>query len=75
MPIFTLELNFQSGSGSSSQKSFWETAAKELRERGARIINVQSKVGKIGEPPRTINVVTITYEATTRIAYTGESSP
>lgn len=74
MPTFTLELHFKNDSGSSRQKSFWEAAARELRDRGARIINVQSKVAKIGEPPKTVNIVTLTYEAPTRIKYQGDHS-
>ena len=77
MPIFTLTLHFRSDSGPSdqeraSQKSHWESVAKELQESGARILNVQSTVGKVGEPPATVNKVTITYEAPTPIKYEGE---
>ena len=42
MPIFTLELLFR---GDSGQKSHWEGVAKELQEKGARILKIQSKVG------------------------------
>ena len=76
MPIFTITLHYTSESSHSdqekpSQKSYWEDVIAQLRQRGARIINVQSTVGKVGEPPRPINVVTITYEAPTQIRYTG----
>ena len=66
MPIFTLVLSFRSDSG---QKSHWEIVAEELQERGARILNVQSKVGKVGEPPTPVNILTITYEAPRPIKY------
>ena len=77
MPIFTLTLHFRSDRGSStqgkaSQKSYWQGVTKELQERGARILNVQSRVGKIGQPPTTVNEVTITYEAPTPIKYEEE---
>ena len=71
MPIFTLELPLR---GDSGQKSYWEGVAKELQEKGARILNIQSKVGKVGEPPTTVNVVTITYEAPVPIKYGQEQS-
>jgi len=79
MPTFTLTLHFRSDSGLSaqekaSQKSYWEGVAKELQEKGARILNVQSTVGNVGEPPTTVNVVTITYEAPAPIKYDGEQS-
>lgn len=68
MPTFTLTLQFRSDSSLSggekiSQKSYWEGVAQELQEKGARILNIQSTVGKVGEPPMTVNKVTITYEA------------
>ena len=69
MPIFTLELLFR---GDSGQKSHWEGVAKELQEKGARILKIQSKVGKIGEPLTTVNVLTITYEAPAPIKYNWE---
>ena len=72
MPTFTLALTFRSDSG---QKSYWESVAKDLQEKGARILNIQSKVGNIGEPPVLVNVVTITYEAPEPIEYEGEQSP
>lgn len=80
MPIFTLTLHFRtenvpSDQSKVSQKSYWEGVAQELRERGARILNVQSRVGKVGEPPTTVNVVTITYEAQTPIRYEQEQPP
>ncbi len=71
MPTFTLTLTFRSDSG---QKAYWEGAVKELQENGARIVNLQSKVGKIGEPPELVNVVTITYDAPKRIKYNEEHS-
>jgi len=71
MPTFTLKLSFRSDSG---QKSYWEGVAKELQEKGARILSIQSKVGKVGEPPTILNIVTITYEAPSPIKYEGQHS-
>ncbi len=71
MPTFTLTLSFRSDRG---QKSHWEDVAKKLQEKGAHILNIQSKVGKVGEPPAPVNVVTITYEAPEPIKYEGEQS-
>ena len=71
MPIFTLELSL---TGDSGQKLYWEGVAKELLEKGARILNIQSRVGKVGEPPTPVNIVTITYEAPAPIKYDGEQS-
>lgn len=69
MPTFTLELTLR---GDSGQKSYWEGVAKELQEKGARILKIQSKAGKIGEPLTTVNVLTITYEAPAPIKYNRE---
>ena len=66
MPVFTLTLTFRGGSG---QKSHWEEAAEKLRRRGARILNVHSKVATVGEPLMPVNQVTITYEAPREIKY------
>jgi hypothetical protein len=66
MPTFTLELTLR---GDSGQKSYWESVVKELQEKGARILKIQSKAGKVGEPLTTVNVVTITYEAPAPIKY------
>ena len=79
MPTFTLTLHFRSyseppGQEQASQKSYWESVAKELQEKGARILNIQSRLGEVGEPPTTVNVVTITYKAVTEIKYEGEQS-
>ncbi len=71
MPTFTITLTFRSDSG---QKVHWEDAVKDLREKGAHILNIQSKVGRVGEPPASVNVVTITYSAPSRIKYEGEHS-
>jgi len=71
MPIFTLTLTFRSDSG---QKAYWESAVKDLQEEGARIVNIQSKVGRVGEPPEPVSVVTITYTAPKRIKYEGQHS-
>ncbi|MFC1933811.1 hypothetical protein ACFLUK_01135 [Chloroflexota bacterium] len=60
MPTFTLILSFR---GESGQKSYWEGAAEELQRKGARILNVQSKVAMVGESPMPVNQITITYEA------------
>jgi hypothetical protein len=77
MATFTLTLHFRNGGGpfgpeKTSQKSYWEGVAKELREKGARILNVQSRLGDVGEPPVTVNVVTITYEAPAEIKHERE---
>jgi hypothetical protein len=66
MPTFTLTLSYGSDS---DQKSYWESVAKQLQERGAHIVNIQSKVGNVGDPPTPINVLTITYEAPRPIEY------
>ena len=66
MPTFTLTLTLR---GSRGQKSYWENAAKQLQEKGARIVNVESTVGNAGEPPTVVNRVTITYEAMAPIEY------
>ncbi len=66
MPTFTLTLTLRSDSG---QKAYWEGAVKDLQEEGARILDIQSKVGRVGEPPEPVNVVTITYNAPKRIKY------
>ena len=66
VPVFTLELLFR---GDSGQKSHWESVPKELQGGRARILKIQSKVGKIGEPLTTVNVLTITYEAPVPIKY------
>lgn len=71
MPIFTLTLSFR---GEIGQKSRLESVSRQLQERGARIINVQSKVGNVGEPPMPVNVLTITYEAPRQIKYVEEQS-
>lgn len=71
MPKFTLTLSFRSDSG---QKSHWEEVAERLQKRGARILNVQSKVGQVGDPPTPVNVLTITYEAPRPIKYEAEQS-
>ena len=71
MPIFTLTLTFRSDSG---QKAYWESAVKDLQEKGARVVNIQSKVGRVGEPPEPVSVVTITYTAPKRIKYEGQHS-
>ena len=71
MPTFTLTLSFR---GDSAQKSHWEDVTEQLQRKGAHILNIQSKVGKVGEPPTTVNVLTITYEAPRRIKYQAEQS-
>ena len=68
MPIFSLTLSFSSDQGS-NQKGYWEGVVQDLRERGAHILEIQSKVGKVGNPLATVNVVTIRYEAPKRINY------
>ncbi len=64
MTNFTLTLHFRSDS---AQKSHLESAIRELQEKGAHILDIQSKAGKVGEPPTTVNVVTLTYRAPRRI--------
>jgi hypothetical protein len=49
--------------GQSGQKSYWENVVEELRLKGALILDVQFKVGEIGQPPQIVNIVTITYDA------------
>ena len=60
MSNFTLTLHFRSDS---AQKSHLESVIEELQEKGAHILDIQSKAGKVGEPPTTVNVVTLTYRA------------
>jgi pyruvate carboxylase len=79
MPTYTLTLSFRSEPGAtdseeSRQKPYWEDVAKELQQKGARILNVQSKVGNVGKPTATVNLVTITYKALKPIKYTGNQS-
>ncbi len=64
MPKFTLTLHFRSDT---AQKSHLESVIKELQEKGAHILDIQSKAGKVGEPPTTVNVVTLTYGSPRRI--------
>lgn len=68
MPVFNLTLSFSSDKGP-NQKEYWEGVVQDLRDRGAHILEIQSKVGKVGDPLATINVVTIKYEAPNRINY------
>jgi hypothetical protein len=68
VPVFSLTLSFGSDQGS-NQKEYWERVVQDLRERGAHILEIQSKVGKVGDPLATLNVVTIRYEAPNRINY------
>ncbi len=79
MPTFSLTLNFRSDGASSnqekpSQKIYWQGIADELRKEGARILNVQSTVGKVGKTSTPVNVITITYEAPAQIKYEGQQS-
>jgi len=60
MPIFKVTVTHR---GESGQKTFLENVTNQLQSKGARIINIQSKVGKVEEPPISINVVTISYES------------
>jgi hypothetical protein len=60
MPIFTFELTLR---GNGDQKSYLENVVAELQQKGARILNIQSKVGKVSEPLTKVNVITISYEA------------
>ncbi len=69
MTKFTLTLHFRSDS---AQKSRLESVIKELQENGAHILDIQSKAGKVGEPPTTVNVVTLTYRAPKQIKLEGQ---
>jgi hypothetical protein len=76
MPTYTLTLSFRSKPGATGgeeprQKPNWEDVANELQQKGARILNVQSKVGNVGDPTAMLNLVTITYEALKPIKYEG----
>ena len=70
MPTFTVTLTFRSDT---DQKSFWEDAVKDLQGKGAHILSIQSTVGKVGEPPTPVNIVTINYEAPRPIKYEPQS--
>ncbi len=66
MPIFVYTLHLRDdevGHKKASQKEQLEGVVKEFKEKGARIINIHSTVAKVGIPLKTINQVTITYEA------------
>lgn len=68
MPIFVYKLHLRDdddevGHKKASQKEQLESVIKELKEKGARIIDVHSTVARVGVPLMTINQVTITYEA------------
>ena len=39
-----------------------ESIIRELQEQGAHILDIKSKAAKIGQPPMTVNTVTITYK-------------
>ena len=80
MPTFTLTLQFRSNIGadsqeSVSQKGYWEGVVQQLQEKGAHIRNIQSTVGKVGEPPAIVNKVTITYDAPAPVRYEAEQPP
>lgn len=62
MPKFTISLSLKGG-----DKSQLDAVTEELRGKGARILDIQSKVGNIGDPPMPVNLVTITYEAKSQI--------
>jgi hypothetical protein len=64
MPQYALTLTFTSDS---ERKRNLETAISELQQKGARIIDIQSKAATVGEPPTTISTITITYKASKRI--------
>ena len=64
MTKFTLTLRFRKDS---AQKSHLGNVIKEREEKGAHTLNIQSKAGKVGEPPTTVNVVTLTYRAPRQI--------
>jgi len=64
VPEFTHTITFR---GSIGQKTYWEEVSEWLQRKGARIINVQSKAGRVGESMTPVNKVTITYEATQEI--------
>ena len=68
MPIFTLKLTYR---GEGSQKAYWEEVVNKLQSRGARIVNIKSEVGKVGDPATPVNVVVIAYEAPMEIKHIG----
>ncbi len=68
MPMFVYTLHLrddedEAGQKKASQKEQLEGVVKEFKEKGASIINIHSTVAKVGVPLKTINQVTITYEA------------
>ena len=71
MPHFTITVSFK---GDSDQKLHWENVTKELQDKGARILDVQSKAGRVGEPLTTVNIVTRAYKAPKRIKFEGQTS-
>ena len=64
MPLFTHTITFR---GSIGQKFYWEEVREWLQRKGARIINVKSIAGRVGESMMPVNRITITYEATKEI--------
>jgi len=64
MPIFKLTVTHR---GEGAQKAFLEDVINQLQNKGAHIINIQTKAGKVDEPPTVTNVITISYEATRKI--------
>ena len=74
MPIFVYKLHLRDdgdevGHKKASQKEQLEDVIKEFKDKGARIINIHSTVAKVGVPLKTINQVTITYDAPGPISY------
>jgi hypothetical protein len=68
MSIFIYKLHLRDDEGEvgqrkASQKEQLECVINEFKEKGACIINIHSTVAKIGVPLKTINQVTITYDA------------
>ena len=68
MSIFTYKLHLrdnedEAGQRKASQKEQLETVINEFKEQGAHIINIHSTVAKVGVPLKSINQVTITYDA------------
>jgi len=48
-----------------------ESIIRELQEQGAHILDIKSKAAKVGQPPMTVNTVTITYKTPKRIKLEG----
>jgi hypothetical protein len=74
VPIFVYKLHLRDdedevGQRKASQKEQLEDIIKEFKDKGARIINIHSTVAKVGVPLKTINQVTISYNAPEPISH------